>query len=119
MDTNTFNKIVDERLNECVNVLCQKADEYATADRLHNFKSAASLMKCTPIGALGGMMVNHTVSVYDLIREHEAGVAISQEMWAEKIGDSINYLLLLTALIEEENQLEEENEKSRIRKGEN
>ena len=111
MDTNTFNKIVDKRLNECVSVLCQKADEYATEDRLHNFKSAASLMGCTPIWALGGMMVKHTISVYDLIRDHEIGLDISRKMWAEKIGDSINYLLLLTALIEEEKRLEAENEK--------
>jgi hypothetical protein len=42
------------------------------------------------------------VSVYDLIRDHEAGKHISEELWSEKIGDSINYLLLLTALIAEE-----------------
>lgn len=43
-----------------------------------------------------------TVSVYDLIQTHEAGLPVSQGMWDEKIGDSINYLLLLTALIEDE-----------------
>ena len=70
-------------------------------DRLHNFKVAGKLQKCTPVKALGGMMAKHTVSVYDLIDDYEQGKAISKEMWAEKIGDSINYLLLLTALLEE------------------
>lgn len=48
-------------------------------------------------------MSKHTVSVYDLIEDYEQGKAISKEMWDEKIGDSINYLLLLTALLEDEN----------------
>ena len=60
------------------------------------------MQKCTPVKALGGMMAKHTVSVYDLIEDYEQGKTISQEMWAEKIGDSINYLLLLTALLEED-----------------
>ena len=54
----------------------------------------------------GGMMAKHTVSVYDLIDDYEQGKAISKEMWAEKIGDSINYLLLLTALLEEDKNFE-------------
>ena len=54
--------------------------------------------------ALGGMMAKHTVSVYDLIERHERGETISPAMWDEKIGDSINYLLLLTAAIEEERE---------------
>lgn len=102
MDTKRFNEVIETRLNKCCSVLLTKADEYATEDRLHNFKVAAELQNCTPITALGGMMCKHTVSVYDLIRDHEAGKTISTEMWDEKIGDSINYLLLLTALITEE-----------------
>lgn len=101
MNTERFEQIVDERLAECKNVLCKKAAEYATDDRLHNFKVAAKLQNCTPITALAGMMAKHTVSVYDLIRQVEQGFSVSPEMWAEKIGDSINYLLLLTALVEE------------------
>ena len=102
MTADKFNEIVMDRLDACLKMLCTKADEYATEDRLHNFKVAAELQNCTPITALGGMMCKHTVSVYDLIREHEAGKSISSEMWAEKIGDSINYLLLLTALVAED-----------------
>ena len=47
------------------------------------------------------MMAKHTVSVYDLIQKQEHGVGVSKEMWEEKIGDSINYLILLSALVEE------------------
>lgn len=101
MNTNDFNKIIDSRIQKCLDVLCKKADEYATLDRLHNFKVAAELQGCTPIRALGGMMCKHTVSVYDLINEFEEGADIPLELWEEKIGDSINYLLLLTALVHE------------------
>lgn len=63
------------------------------------------MQKCTPVKALGGMMSKHTVSVYDLIEDYEQDKVISKEIWAEKIGDSINYLLLLTALLEENEKL--------------
>ena len=51
-------------------------------------------------------MAKHTVSVYDLIDDYKQGKAISKEMWAEKIGDSINYLLVLTALLEEDENVD-------------
>ena len=46
-------------------------------------------------------MCKHTVSIYDLINDAEIGKDIPLEMWDEKIGDSINYLLLLNALVRE------------------
>lgn len=101
MKAEQFEEIINNRIETCKSVLCNKAEEYATDDRLHNFKVAGKLQKCTPVKALGGMMSKHTVSVYDLIDDYEQGKAISKEMWSEKIGDSINYLLLLTALLEE------------------
>lgn len=102
MNAKDFYKIIEDRLDKCKKVLCCKAAEYATEDRLHNFKVAAELQGVTPMTALAGMMCKHTVSVYDLIRDHQQGKEISRGMWDEKIGDSINYLLLLTALIEDE-----------------
>lgn len=102
MKSEEFEEVINKRIEMCKTVLCNKADEYATDDRLHNFKVAGELQSCTPVKALGGMMAKHTVSVYDLIDDHEQGKTISKEMWAEKIGDSINYLLLLTALLEED-----------------
>lgn len=105
MKAEQFENIINNRIETCKSVLCSKAEEYATDDRLHNFKVAGKLQKCTAVKALGGMMAKHTVSVYDLIDDYEQGKAISKEMWAEKIGDSINYLLLLTALLEEDEKL--------------
>ena len=102
MDTEQFNSIVADTLSKCQDTLCKKAKEYATADRLHNFNIAAGLENTTPIGALAGMMAKHTVSVYDLIQRNEQGLDVPMELWDEKIGDSINYLILLMALIRED-----------------
>lgn len=102
MNTETFNKVIREQIERCENTLCKKADEYAANDdRLHNFKVAATIQNCLPTTALGGMMAKHTVSVYDMIRGLEEGKSYPLEMWDEKIGDSINYLLLLAAAVRE------------------
>ncbi len=101
MNTREFNTLISRRIEECCDLLGVKSDEYATDDRLHNFKVAAEVQGCTPIKALAGMMCKHTVSVYDLVNRNEKGVFIPKELWDEKINDSINYLLLLSALIEE------------------
>lgn len=103
MNNTEFEKIITEQFDSCRETLLKKAEEYADdTDRLHNFKIAAKLQGVTPLTALGGMMAKHTVSVYDLIRRHEDGLEIKKEMWDEKIGDSLNYLLLMQGLLAEE-----------------
>jgi len=99
MKTKQFNTIIEEQQKRCTDILVTKAKEYATADRLHNFKVAAELQMTTPFNALAGMLAKHTVSIYDMCR---SGEYYPQEMWDEKITDHINYLLLLKALTVEE-----------------
>ena len=97
MNTQTFEPIIHSMIKHCQDTLCSKAKEYATgSDRLHNFK-VAQIQNITPIQALAGMMAKHTVSVYDMCQ----GGDYPLEMWQEKIGDSINYLLLLRALVDD------------------
>lgn len=97
MKAEQFNEIISEQIDRCIDVLVTKSKEYATEDRLHNFKIAAVLKGETPVQALAGMMSKHTVSVYDLCRTG----SLDLNVWNEKITDSMNYLLLLRALIEE------------------
>lgn len=104
MNTENFNKIIHEQIERCEATLCKKADEYAIEDMLHNFKVAAGIQNCLPTTALGGMMAKHTVSVYDMIQGLENGRSYPVELWDEKIGDSINYLLLLAAAVREESE---------------
>ena len=98
MKVDDFEKVIEGQINECREVLIVKAKEYATTDRLHNFKVAAEVQGMEPIQALAGMMAKHTVSVYDMCKCEKD---YSQEMWREKLTDHINYLMLLKALVEE------------------
>ena len=100
MNAQEFTKIVDDQLNMCRNLLITKGKEYDSDsdDRLHSFKVAAEIQHTKPIQALAGMMAKHTVSIYDMCAENSSNI----DKWDEKITDSINYLLLLKSLIQEE-----------------
>ena len=109
MNEKDFNKIAEATMAWCMKTLCAKGDEYARGgDRLWNFKVAGRKLNCHPAEALAGMMVKHTVSVDDIIDGLAKGIVPPKELVAEKIGDSINYLLLLEGLVEEERQRREE-----------
>ena len=99
MNTKQFNQILDRRLKLSKEILSNKAKEYATTDRLHNFKVAARILNTTPENALRGMMMKHIVSVFDLI--DNLPIIPTAELVDEKIGDTINYLILLESLLKE------------------
>lgn len=97
-----FNKVVEEQFERCKDILCVKSEEYSSnKDRLHNFKCAAGYRNQDPKDALWGMATKHFVSVSDMCQD---GKDHSLELWNEKITDSINYLLLLKALVVEEKE---------------
>lgn len=98
----TFDELLARRLQLTRTVLGTKAGEYASeGDRLHNFKAAATLLCDTSAGALTGMLVKHWVSVMDMVEAHDLGATFSAEKVDEKIGDIINYLILLEAVFAE------------------
>jgi hypothetical protein len=99
MNVSDFEKILTKQIIHCNDTLSVKANEYATIDRLHNFKVAAELEGCSVRQALAGMMAKHTVSIYDMCKNPET---CSMDIWNEKITDHINYLVLLRAVVEEE-----------------
>lgn len=96
----TFDKVLNETWDKVEAILKSKGEEYSTElDKLHNFKKAANMKGESPREALGGMMIKHTVSIYDLIAKEESALI---EVWDEKIIDHINYLILLRAIVLEE-----------------
>lgn len=104
----TFKKIVEERIISIRKTLSIKGEEYASEeDRLHNFKKAALITGCKAEEALIGMQAKHIVSILDLIdiianlNEEEEEIDVSKEYIFEKIGDTINYFILLEALLYE------------------
>lgn len=97
MDKNKFDNIVAKQIQICKETLEAKGKEYTIEeDRLGQFYKSAVIRGTTPLDALGGKMVKHTTSIYDMIK-HSEGIEI--EMWEEKIKDSINYLLILKTLV--------------------
>lgn len=99
MNLTNFNYIINDQIKHCHAVLEEKGREYALDDdRLGHFKAAASEQEITPKQALWGMASKHFTS---LSRMCKTG-SDDQSLWLEKITDSINYLLLLRALIEED-----------------
>lgn len=99
MKTQEFNELLNERLKKIPEKLGQKALEYESkSDRLHNFKVAARLSNKTPQEALWGMAMKHLVSVTDLI---EGRLENNRKNIDAKIGDMLNYLILLEALFED------------------
>jgi hypothetical protein len=101
MNTECFNKVVSHRVNTIHSVLAAKASEYARGDRLGNFKRAASMQGVTPEKALVGMKAKHDVALQDFINDLDVGKIQCYERWNEKIGDIINYLILLDGLVQE------------------
>ena len=100
MNTTTFNRILEERLEQVGSVLGRKAAEYSqNDDRLHNFRLAATVNSQTLPEALWGMSTKHLVSIIDMVNTVKPP---TKPMADEKIGDMINYLILLEAVWEEQ-----------------
>lgn len=98
MTSTQFDKLVDEQIEYIRRTLKTKQEEYATEDRLYNFNIGASISGSTPEKTCWGYMLKHLVSLYDIA--HGVRNPTIQQL-DEKIGDTINYLILLKAIIRE------------------
>ena len=81
MNTNEFNEIIDKILMKCTDVLINKAKEYATQDKLHNFKVAAELQGISPKASTNGNDgKTYCIGLQICVRSGEYPL----EMWDEK-----------------------------------
>lgn len=102
MNSSQFDAILSVRIAQMRDTLASKAAEYATeTDRLASFKEAAKLTGESPMEALMGMLVKHWVSIQALVGIYATGRQLASGAVDEKIGDAINYLVLLEALFRE------------------
>ena len=102
MNSKDFEQVVSDQIKYSLDLLLSKGNEYSTeGDKLIAFKKAAALQSITPKQALFGMASKHFVSLGDMIHDDSD---YSEHRWTEKITDSINYLLLLNALVREEKE---------------
>ena len=103
MTSADFSKVMTAQFTYCEKLLANKSEEYADdRDRLRHFKKAAAMTETDPKAALFGMLLKHLVSLSDMCTDWKA---YPIDRWSEKITDSINYLVLLRALVEEEEEL--------------
>ena len=102
MTQEEFNVVFELQMRKCSDILAHKKKEYTgdNLDRLSAFKIAAALQNCDPKAALAGMMSKHVVSLYDMC--YSSLLHFDMDQWDEKITDCINYLILLKALVKEE-----------------
>jgi len=113
MKNQEFKQILDERISKITEILSRKAKEYSgNEDRLYNFRKAAKINGTTLETALWGMASKHLVSVIDLI---QGNLSPTEETVDEKIGDMINYLILLEAIFKEKT-IDEENIMNELQK---
>lgn len=116
MDDTTFNALVKKRIEKNLATLASKGKGYGREDRLHQFKEVGMRKHESPEMALHGMAEKHNLSVFDGIHDIELDEYdyINQKWIDDKIGDAINYLILLEALISErliQNKLEKSTDK--------
>jgi hypothetical protein len=62
------------------------------------------MIGCSPAEALFAMAAKHLVSITDMIDMSSDGHQVDQGMIDEKIGDAVNYMLLLWAMMTEEQE---------------
>lgn len=102
MTEKEFNKIVKLVFDEITQTLGLKASDYATKDRLANFKMQANIDGITPTEALRGNWLKHRASIVQGLNELQQGKIRPLDWWKEKLGDDRNYNILLYALLREE-----------------
>lgn len=107
MNGEKFEKLSRSLLDQCEKTMFSKAKEYATEDRLYNFRQPTSMMKVSPAEVCLFYQMKHIASITKIGREITAGKAPSREMLREKCQDIINYTLLFHALVEEEIEKQE------------
>ncbi len=101
MTAQEFNVLLENRIQSIRDVLQAKAHEYASEDRLHNFKADAGGLRLaeSPAERCWGYMLKHLQSVYDMV----SGIRpVTPAAVKEKVGDLVNYLVLLEAIFTED-----------------
>lgn len=108
MKTEQFDKHVEEQIERCRDMLIKRSSYGSEADRLHNFTAFAELSGESPEEVCWGYCGKHLVSISDMVKNTGKGTTYLLPQWDEKIGDAINYLLILAAIVREEKEMPED-----------
>lgn len=106
-----YKDTINNMIAYCQNLINNKLIQYANKnDVFKTFNEAAELQEILPEQALFGMMAKHIGSIRNMLDKVEKdiysmtindaeGAEYSLDVWKEKIGDNITYLLILYAMI--------------------
>lgn len=102
MNKNAFEEVVTGLLDECRELLIRKGGDYSpNDDKLQNFKQAADFTSCNKWQALEIYLFKHLQAISNWFK---SGRKQLNEDIKHRIRDSINYFILLEAMIVEEEQ---------------
>jgi hypothetical protein len=104
MTREEFSKRVEKRIDLVRQTLLTKHKEYAADDNVfRNFDEAAGglSLHSTSAEVLWSYMTKHLVSIKDIVSDN---VPVNNAIVSEKIGDVINYLILLEAMLNEKGE---------------
>ena len=106
-----YKTTINNMIAYCQDLINDKLIQYANKnDVFKTFNEAAELQEILPEQALFGMMAKHIGSIRNMLDKIEKdiysmtvndaeGAEYSLDIWKEKIGDNITYLLILYAMI--------------------
>jgi hypothetical protein len=102
MKEQEFNEIVKARCEKIIDILAKKQNEYSFAgDRLHHYHAGARILNVIPERVLFGQLVKHFISTMDIIDRIEEEKVPAESLIDEKLGDLINYCILLECVLRE------------------
>lgn len=102
MSEDRFFSYLNWRLGRIVDILGKKGKEYSTEDnKLHNFDRGAVKTGKIREEIILDFMLKHQISVDDIVENIKKGILAKEDLVEEKIGDIINYYILLEASIKD------------------
>lgn len=117
MNQDKFFKFVDWRVKQIINTLIEKGEEYSKEDnKLHNFDVGAQMTGKLREEVLLGFVLKHQISLLDIIEDLKEGKIPKNYLVAEKLGDIINYYILLEASLQDRIQKEMNDRRERENK---
>jgi hypothetical protein len=99
-----FESFVQTRLTKIKNVLIKKSYEYVRGDdKLYNFNRGSATLDQSREKYLMSLAMKHILSAIDMVEDIDKGISHSNDYIDEKIGDIINYMILLEVSLKQRN----------------
>lgn len=100
-----FSHEITNRIEKIKEVLVKKSAEYIRRDdKLYNFNRASAVLDVSRESYLMNLSMKHIQSVIDMVEDIDNGKLHSNEYIEEKIGDIINYMIILEISLKQRNK---------------